>query len=216
MHYERFQFPTLNFGAVLQRNIPRNSAGQLDVDQLAKPNDINGLFDISEYDVFWSTLENGPKLHGDVHVWVRRSMILWTSPNDPIFWMHHANIDRIWAHWQVRRRADWEESNPGQEYDHGTHYVTPTGTGHGHGLNHPMWPWDDGASKPARFDPDLEIGIQGQNLDSAAKREINKFAFAGRALPLDFNLPQYGKRTPADLLDVTKSHFTYDDLMGGS
>ena len=22
------------------------------------------------------------------------------SPNDPIFWMHHAQIDRIWAVWQ--------------------------------------------------------------------------------------------------------------------
>jgi tyrosinase len=23
------------------------------------------------------------------------------SPGDPLFWLHHANIDRIWAEWQV-------------------------------------------------------------------------------------------------------------------
>ena len=23
------------------------------------------------------------------------------SPADPIFWLHHANIDRVWANWQV-------------------------------------------------------------------------------------------------------------------
>ena len=29
-----------------------------------------------------------------------------TAPTDPVFWMHHAEIDRIWAEWQV--------ANPGQ------------------------------------------------------------------------------------------------------
>lgn len=23
-----------------------------------------------------------------------------TAPNDPIFWLHHSNIDRIWCEWQ--------------------------------------------------------------------------------------------------------------------
>jgi tyrosinase len=23
-----------------------------------------------------------------------------TAPSDPIFWMHHGNIDRLWAQWQ--------------------------------------------------------------------------------------------------------------------
>ncbi|KAG8698039.1 hypothetical protein FRC09_007472 [Ceratobasidium sp. 395] len=29
---------------------------------------------------------------------------LW-SPNDPIFWSHHANIDCIWARWQAHNRS---------------------------------------------------------------------------------------------------------------
>jgi tyrosinase len=45
-------------------------------------------------------------IHGGVHVWVGGTMS-WipTAPADPIFWMHHANIDRLWSVWQA--------SNPG-------------------------------------------------------------------------------------------------------
>jgi tyrosinase len=28
------------------------------------------------------------------------TMLLPTSPNDPVFFLHHANIDRLWAQWQ--------------------------------------------------------------------------------------------------------------------
>ncbi len=42
-------------------------------------------------------------LHGNVHVWVgTASQGMGTVPwaaNDPIFWMHHCNIDRLWASW---------------------------------------------------------------------------------------------------------------------
>jgi tyrosinase len=24
------------------------------------------------------------------------------SPRDPIFWLHHCNIDRLWAEWNAR------------------------------------------------------------------------------------------------------------------
>src|ERR687883_363836 len=27
-------------------------------------------------------------------------MMLMTSPNDPVFWLHHCNIDRLWGDWQ--------------------------------------------------------------------------------------------------------------------
>lgn len=40
-------------------------------------------------------------VHNGVHVWVGGSMgAIPTAPADPVFWMHHANIDRLWAVWQ--------------------------------------------------------------------------------------------------------------------
>jgi tyrosinase len=46
-------------------------------------------------------------VHNSGHVWVGGSMgSVPTAPADPVFWMHHAEIDRIWAAWQT--------ANPGQ------------------------------------------------------------------------------------------------------
>lgn len=53
---------------------------------------------------FRNTLEgwrpNPPQLHNLVHVWIGGDMGRSTSPNDPVFYLHHANVDRIWAAWQ--------------------------------------------------------------------------------------------------------------------
>jgi tyrosinase len=41
-------------------------------------------------------------VHNSGHVWVGGSMSgILTAPTDPVFWMHHAEIDRIWAEWQT-------------------------------------------------------------------------------------------------------------------
>jgi tyrosinase len=42
----------------------------------------------------------GGYLHNRVHQWVGGHMIGGTSPNDPVFWLHHAFIDLVWARWQ--------------------------------------------------------------------------------------------------------------------
>ena len=50
-------------------------------------------------------------LHGNVHVWIGNAQGMGQVPwaaNDPIFWMHHCNIDRLWASWNKAGRA-----NPG-------------------------------------------------------------------------------------------------------
>jgi len=50
------------------------------------------------------------------------------SPNDPVFFLHHCNVDRIWGIWQ--------EKNPSQGY-------LPNGDGpEGHNLHDLMYPWD--------------------------------------------------------------------------
>ncbi len=42
----------------------------------------------------------GCKMHGQVHVWLGGLMGSAAAPNDPIFFLHHANVDRLWAEWQ--------------------------------------------------------------------------------------------------------------------
>jgi Common central domain of tyrosinase/von Willebrand factor type A domain len=39
-------------------------------------------------------------IHNLVHRWVGGNMLRMTSPNDPVFFMHHAAIDRMWSIWQ--------------------------------------------------------------------------------------------------------------------
>ena len=51
----------------------------------------------TSYDNFSSPI-NG--IHGGVHVWVGGTMSdAGVSPADPVFWLHHANLDRLWWVW---------------------------------------------------------------------------------------------------------------------
>lgn len=58
------------------------------------------------FDVFQSVLESG--VHNSVHNPVGGTISSSSSPADPLFFLHHANIDRIWAEWQVKN----PRSNP--------------------------------------------------------------------------------------------------------
>jgi tyrosinase len=46
---------------------------------------------------FEPNLENAP--HNPVHDIIGGAMTSMQSPNDPIFWLHHGNIDRLWVAW---------------------------------------------------------------------------------------------------------------------
>ena len=49
-------------------------------------------------------------LHNFVHVWIGGTMAsIPTAPADPIFWLNHANVDRLWDLWQKK--------NPGKNPD---------------------------------------------------------------------------------------------------
>jgi tyrosinase len=49
--------------------------------------------------------EGPARIHNSVHVWVGGDMTDSTSPNDPLFFLHHCNIDRIWHAWRARYPA---------------------------------------------------------------------------------------------------------------
>lgn len=80
----------------------------------------------------WISTRGEPELHNRVHMWVAGSMAPGTSPDDPVFFLHHCNVDRIWALWQFR--------HPGQNYPSVVPTVPPPGT-RPHGLNDLMPPW---------------------------------------------------------------------------
>jgi tyrosinase len=44
-----------------------------------------------------------PQMHNRVHVWVGGDMGPGSSPNDPLFYLNHCNVDRLWEAWLVQR-----------------------------------------------------------------------------------------------------------------
>jgi tyrosinase len=54
------------------------------------------------YSSFCNQLDSN--LHGDIHVFTGDATNMGTVPTaagDPVFWLHHCNIDRIWAAWSA-------------------------------------------------------------------------------------------------------------------
>ncbi len=123
------------FGSALQRNTVLDTSTAFDPSLGAgwpSATAVGNLLALSSYNTFRPELEWPP--HGVVHVRMGRDMSQMTSPNDPIFFLHHAQVDRIWALWQA--------DHPGS-----TNYNPLNTGGPGHRLNDPMWPWDGGASQ---------------------------------------------------------------------
>ncbi len=72
------------------------------------------------------------QMHNGMHGWVGGDMgAPNSSPNDPIFFLHHCNIDRLWAMWQI-------------DGHQGSAYYPSLGRPEGHNLNDAMWPWIGG------------------------------------------------------------------------
>ena len=97
---------------------------------------------------FWLVLEQGyqnfnSNTHNAGHRFIGGHMGGTFSPNDPIFWLHHANVDRIWSQWQtfqLQQNANsqasdfWPASNELSPLDG---RIAPQG----HQLEDDLWPW---------------------------------------------------------------------------
>jgi tyrosinase len=71
---------------------------------------------------------------------------LGTAARDPLFFLLHANVDRLWARWQViHRRFDGTStrsfSRPGSASSPGDRTI-------GHNVNDTMWPWNQVTTPP--------------------------------------------------------------------
>ena len=86
----------LTNGRCLQRRITGGSA--------ASAAEVQNLLDrypsASDYDQFRNRLEHGPGMHDSVHCLVGGTMCSARASNDPVFFLHHAMVDKIWADWQ--------------------------------------------------------------------------------------------------------------------
>jgi tyrosinase len=50
----------------------------------------------------WIPAATSPHLHNRVHVFVGGDMSPASSPNDPVFFLNHCNVDRIWSAWLAK------------------------------------------------------------------------------------------------------------------
>jgi tyrosinase len=91
------------------------------------------------------TMEGEP--HGHAHTsWTGPINNPATAPNDPLFFMLHCNVDRLWAKWQFLNKL-WNQTSPdaysflGKAGDAGATRI-------GHNRLDTMWPWNGVTANP--------------------------------------------------------------------
>jgi len=89
----------------------------------------NAVLNVATYDASpWKGVTNTFRwqcenaLHNPTQRHIGGTMDSMTSPNDPLFFLHHANIDRLYAVWQGMHQAS-------------AHYLPVAGSRQGHNLN---------------------------------------------------------------------------------
>jgi len=106
----------------------------------------------SSYPRFQNTLESGEwgfvsfignEMHNGLHGWVGGATGQMSDPSyspfDPIFYLHHCNIDRLWAMWQMDGHADTYPSTGGADHHRRDDLMYPwIGGAAGYGTNAPI------------------------------------------------------------------------------
>jgi tyrosinase len=132
------------------------------------------------YDTATILKADQPNLHNRVHVWVGGSMGPISSPNDPVFFLHHCNVDRLWALW-------WSD-------DPTRAYLPPDGTAN------PVDPLGENAGG-MHTGPNETIDLTGHHLHDPMP------PWDGRSDPLKGTMP---KISPADVLNHIALGYAYD------
>lgn len=107
---------------------------------LPSASDLRNTLAQSTYAAFQNELESGAglssfpaqQMHNGLHGWIGGHMSNPSaSPFDPVFFLHHCNIDRLWAMWQIDGHADEYPATGGQQ---------------NHRRNDIMYPWTGGTA----------------------------------------------------------------------
>lgn len=150
-------------------------------------------------------LEGRP--HNSVHSEIGGDMQTYMSPLDPIFWLHHCNIDRLWSSWNAMKNANTNDPDwTGFIFNH--NFVDASGVKQdtkisallstdalGYRYDRPEGPPTlAGATRPLQFQtiPGLSSSapikrkISGQNVLSTELTITNRFADLTKTLAADF------------------------------
>ncbi len=76
--------------------------GTFDATMLPTKGLVDQVLKLTPFAAFQRQLE---AIHGPVHNAVGGDMATAHSPSDPLFFLHHADIDRLWAKWQASPRG---------------------------------------------------------------------------------------------------------------
>jgi tyrosinase len=104
-------------GQLVQRDHGLRRALGTQISTLPTKIDTGSAVTLTPYDASpWDTSSSGfrnrvegwappaaPALHNRVHVWVGGDMLPSSSPNDPVFYLNHCNVDRIWEAWLTQQ-----------------------------------------------------------------------------------------------------------------
>lgn len=89
---------------------------------------VQSIMQKTDYFDFEDALQEGP--HDAVHNEVAGDMAAAFSPDDALFFLHHCNVDRIWALWQGRNETRLQayrgNTVQGQDDNDGSHYPLAT------------------------------------------------------------------------------------------
>jgi Mg-chelatase subunit ChlD len=154
-------------------------------DALPTRSDVDGVLARTTFEPeFRSGLE--VTLHNTGHRWVGGDMAALTSPNDPVFFLHHCFVDKLWADWQARHPTA-EQFPP-----------STSGQPAGHKLGDPMQPWgrvvdanvlDHRAMRVGSDDPNQTAGNVGYTYDTDAPL-VELVEPAGTPPTLSFRVPE--------------------------
>lgn len=130
---------------------PSNISGGLrrDIDapsSLPEVGDFREVLALSSYSDFQNSLESGAgissghDMHNDMHRWMGGQMnTLNGSPLDPMFYLIHANVDRLWAMWQTDGHENTYPVSGGALHHHRNDLMYPwVGGAPGYGTNAPI------------------------------------------------------------------------------
>lgn len=71
---------------------------------LVSPARVAQTLDQPDYVAFFKDFESGS--HNAIPQFIRGDFLTFTAPNDPVFYLHHTNVDRLWWVWQQRDPAE--------------------------------------------------------------------------------------------------------------